>query len=104
MTNNVTREQVISLQRQLQEAIAAKTRAESDATVLRSILGGNRPVTADVTALLNYGVQCKRLLAQFADQIAQLRAVDSVNEARAIGNSMDALFRSAPVPEVLASR
>lgn len=104
MTNNVTREQIITLQRQLQEAIAAKTKAEADVTVLRSILGGNRPVTNDVTALLNYGTQCKRMQAQFADQIAQLRAVDTVNEARAIGNSMDALFRAAPVPEVLASR
>jgi hypothetical protein len=104
MTNNVTREQVITLQRQLQEAVTARTKAEADATVLRSLLGGSRPLTSDVTALLNYGVQCKRLQAQFLDLIAQLRAVDNVNEARAIGNSMDALFRSAPVPEVLASR
>lgn len=104
MTTHVTREEIVSLQRQLQDAIAAKTKAEADLTVLRSILGGNRSLTADVTALLNYGVQCKRLQAQFADQIAHLRAVTELNEARAIGNSMDALFRSAPVPEVLGSR
>jgi hypothetical protein len=104
MTTSVTREQIVILQRQLQDALAAKTKAEADATVLRSILGGDRPLASDVTALLNYGVQCKRLQAQFLDQIAQLRAIDNVTEARAIGNSMDALFRSAPVPEVLASR
>jgi hypothetical protein len=105
MTDAKMRQQVVDLQRKLSAAEAAQTRAISDLTVIRSVLGANsRSLTADVTALLNYASQAKQMQARFADIIAQLRAVQSVEEARAIGNSMDALFRATPVPEVLAGR
>jgi len=98
------RQQIIDLQKQLAAVESERTRAIAELAVLRAVLVQSSSLAEDVTALLNYAVQARQVQASFADLVAQLRAVGSVAEAKAIGNSVDALFRTTPVPAVLAGR
>lgn len=82
---------------------AEKTRIEGQLAAISSIV---RPVTdlaKDVAEVMNYAARCRSVLDQFPVVIDQLRA-HAAPDVRAIGNSLDALFRSVPVPAVMQSR
>lgn len=82
---------------------AALIAAEGQLTALRSIIKPVRDLPSDVAELVNYATQCRAVLTQFPVVIDQLRA-HQAPDVRAIGNSLDSLFRSVQVPAVLATR
>ena len=104
MTESKMRDRAVALQKDLQAEIAKRTRAESEVTALRAVLQTSRPIAVAVAELLTFGTQARDAQAQLAVMIAHLRAATSLDEARAVGNSMEALFRATPVPAALAPR
>lgn len=93
--------QVGELQRQIQFLTSEKVKMEAELASLRRTLGVPSGLSAVVAELMNYAVSAKATQTQLAPTIAHLRAVQTIEEARAIGNSLDALFRATPVPQVL---
>lgn len=103
VSDSETREMLIRTRNELARVTADRTRIETTLVALRSVLNPRGDLAVEVSELLTYAVQCRNVQARFVEMVAQLRAVPHP-EAAAIGNSMDALFRSAPVPDVVARR
>lgn len=95
---------VQDLQRRLAVAEAALIRERADLETVRAVLGPlTTPLSVAVQELLNYAVSSRRAQAEFADLVRMLQSSRDA-EAKAIGNSMDALFRTTPIPQVLVGR
>lgn len=89
------------LQQQVRLLTSEQAKAEAILTSLRQTLGVKTGIALAVADLMNYAIASRSIQQQLASTIAHLRAVQTVEEARAIGNSLEALFRAARVPQVL---
>lgn len=104
MTTQDPRSAMQDLQRRLSAAESTLIRERAELEAARALLPGSRvTVSVALQELLNYGTAARRMQAEFADLVRMLQNSKDP-ESKAIGNSMDALFRSTPVPSVLAGR
>lgn len=76
----------------MMQQVGAIVRPSSEENLLR-----------ELQEIMVFATQAKAAQTQFIELVARLR-VSGDAEARSIGNSIDALFRATPVPEVLANR
>lgn len=95
------RKRVEELQQQVRLLTSEQIRTETILSSIRQSLGIETGIALAVAELVNYGIASRAVHQQLAPTIAHLRAAQSVEEARAIGNSLEALFRAAKVPQVL---
>lgn len=103
MTDDL-RKRCDELQQQVRLLTSEQARAEAVLASLRQTLGVKTGIALAVAELMNYAVASRAIHQQLAPTIEHLRGAQSVEEARAIGNSLEALFRAAQVPQVLARR
>lgn len=95
---------VQDLQRKLATVEATLARERVELTTVRAVLGPLSVSTGTaVQELLNYALAARRVQSALVDSIKMLQASQDP-EAKALGNSMDALFRTTPVPQVLVNR
>jgi len=92
--------QLLSEVAALRQQIAELTRDALEAADAKKLVGVPGDLRTHVVELVNYGRSCRDTLRTLETMIQHLRAC-SDPEAKAIGNSLDAMFRSVPVPQSL---
>lgn len=84
----------------LRQQVAQLTASAEEASSAKSIIGIAGDLRTHVVELVNYGRMCRDAMRSLETLIQHLRAC-SDPEAKAIGNSLDAMFRSVPPPQAL---
>lgn len=97
------RRQLESAQVSLTAATSKLSKVESELSTIRDVVRPTGRLIDDVSAVVSYARVAASVEHRVTESIATLR-VSSDLEARAIGNSLEALFRAVQVPEVIARR
>lgn len=95
--NRKLMEEIVSLRHQ----VGANVVHVEELNNIRRLLGVSDDLLVHAAELLNYARSCRDSFRSLETMIQHLRGL-SDPEARAIGNSLDATFRSVQPPRILA--